>query len=233
MGVTGQALALVTGEDTGVMDRVRELQRLVGELEKNDPAAREWTAGLETAVVELEDLSRELERYLGEIELDPEQASGLEERVDLLESLKRKYGPTLGDVVESGARAAERLGAVENRGELLEELEAEAKSARQAVVEAGAVLTGKRRKAAPRLAKEIRRHLAELGFKQAAFEVNLEPQAGTVRDRIGECRVRFRTQSGGTAQAATADCLQRGNLPRDAVDQERPRQAGPHAADGF
>ncbi len=177
VGVTGQALALVTGEDTGVMDRVRELQRLVGELEKNDPAAREWTAGLETAVVELEDLSRELERYLGEIDLDPEQASALEERVDLLESLKRKYGPALGDVVESGARAAERLGAVENRGELLEELEAEAKSARQAVVEAGAVLTGKRRKAAPRLAKEIRRHLAELGFKQAAFEVNLEPQA--------------------------------------------------------
>ena len=177
VGVTGQALALVTGEDTGVMDRVRELQRLVGEIEKNDSAAREWTAGLETAVVELEDLSRELERYLGEIDLDPEQATALEERVDLLESLKRKYGPTLGDVVESGVRAAERLGAVENRGELLEELEAEAKLARQAVVEAGAVLTGKRRKAAPRLAKEIRRHLAELGFRQAAFEVDLELQA--------------------------------------------------------
>ncbi len=174
--VTGQALALVTGEGTGVMDRVRELQRLVGEIDRNDPGARGWTAGLETAVVELEDLSRELERYLAEIDLDPEQASALEERVDVLEGLKRKYGPTLGDVVESGARAAERLGAVENRGELLEELEAAAKSARQAVLEAGEVLTGVRRKAAPRLAKEIRRHLAELGFRQAAFEVNLEPQ---------------------------------------------------------
>ena len=175
--VAGQALGLVTGEETGVLDRVRELQRLVGEIEKDDPAAREWTAGLETAVVELEDLSRELEHYLGEVDLDREQAAALEERVDLLESLKRKYGPTLEDVVESGARAVERLGAVENRGELLGQLEAAAAAAGQEVMESGAALTAKRRKAAPRLAKDIRQHLVELGFRQAAFEVNLEPQA--------------------------------------------------------
>ena len=46
-------------------------------------------------------LARELERYAGEIDLDPEQAAALDERVDLLESLKRKYGPGLEDVVES------------------------------------------------------------------------------------------------------------------------------------
>ncbi|MFP6859019.1 MAG: DNA repair protein RecN [Roseibacillus sp.] len=172
--VTGQALGLVSGEAAGVMDRVRELQRLVIEIEKNDPAAREWTSGLETAVVELEDLGRGLEHYLGEIDIDPQQAAALEERVDVLENLKRKYGPSLEEVVESGARAAARLEAVENRGELLEELAREAVEARQAVDRAGAALSEKRRKAAPRLAKEIRRHLGELGFKQAAFEVNLQ-----------------------------------------------------------
>ena len=104
--VTGQALGLVSGEAAGVMNRVRELQRLVIEIEKNDPAAREWTSGLETAVVELEDLGRGLEHYLGEIDIDPQQAAALEERVDVLENLKRKYGPSLEEVVESGARAA-------------------------------------------------------------------------------------------------------------------------------
>lgn len=172
--VTGEAVGLVNGDATGVMDRVRDLQRLVREIEKNDPAAQEWTGGVETAVVELEDLGRELERYLGEIDLDPEQAAALEDRVDLLESLKRKYGPTLEEVVESGERAAARLATVENRGELLEELAHEAEAAWAEVGRAGEALGGKRRKAAPRLAKEIRRHLAELGFKQAAFEVNLE-----------------------------------------------------------
>lgn len=172
--VTGQALGLVNGDGTGVMDRVRELQKLVQEIEKNDPGAREWTAGLETAAVELEDLGRELERYLGVIDVDPRQAAALEERVDVLENLKRKYGPTLEEVVESGARAAERVAAVENRGEFLDQLAAEAEAARASVDKAGAKLSEVRRKAAPRLGKEIRKHLAELGFKQAAFEVTLE-----------------------------------------------------------
>lgn len=172
--VTGQALGLMNEEGSGVMDRIRDLQRLLSEIEKHDPSAQEWTGGMGTAVVELEDLARELEGYLGEIDLDPEQAAALEERMDLLEALKRKYGPSLEEVVESGERARERLGAIENRGELLEQLAAEAEAARTELGKSGKALSAKRRKAAPRLAKEIRKHLAELGFKQAAFEVNLE-----------------------------------------------------------
>jgi DNA repair protein RecN (Recombination protein N) len=176
--VAGQAAGLIDGEGTGVMDRLGELQRVVREIEKHDPAAAEWTGGLESAVVELEELGQQLRDYLGEIDLDPRQAAALEERVDLLESLKRKYGPTLEDIVERGAAAAERLGAVENRGELLETLEADTRMALERLEKAGAKLSGKRRKAAPRLAKAIRGHLAELGFKQAALEVKLTRGAG-------------------------------------------------------
>ena len=177
VGVAAEALNLVNGDGTGVLDRMQEIQRLVAEIEKNDPAARNWTAGVKTAVVEIEDFSRELERYLGEIDLDPGQTSALEARVDLLESLKRKYGPSLQEVVESGVKAAERLGAVENRGELLDTLEKETEVARTAMMKAGMDLTEKRRKAGPKLARDIRQHLAELGFRQAAFEVNHQQQA--------------------------------------------------------
>jgi DNA repair protein RecN (Recombination protein N) len=168
-----QASGLIEGGEAAVMDRLRELQRVVREIEKHDPGASEWTGGLETAVVELEDLSRRLEDYRAEIELDPRQAAQLEERVDLLESLKRKYGTSLEDVVAHGAQAAERLASVENRGELLGQLEAEEEAARDILEQAGVKLSEKRRRAAPRLAKEIRRHLGDLGFKQAEFEVQL------------------------------------------------------------
>ena len=104
VGVAAEALNLVNGDGTGVLDRMQEIQRLIAEIEKNDPAARHWTAGVTTAVVEIEDFSRELERYLGEIDLDPGQTSALEARVDLLKSLKRKYGPSLREVVESGVK---------------------------------------------------------------------------------------------------------------------------------
>lgn len=171
--VAGQAAGLIEGGGSGVMDRLGELQRAVREIEKHDPSAAEWTGGLENAVVEMEELDRRLRQYLEEIDLDPRQAAELEERVDLLESLKRKYGPSLDEVVERGARAADRLAAVENRGDLLEKLEAEERAARARLDSAGTVLSGKRRKAAPRLAKAIRGHLAELGFKQAELEVKL------------------------------------------------------------
>jgi DNA repair protein RecN (Recombination protein N) len=169
-----QARGLLGEDDDGVMSRMVGLQRAVREIERHDPAAAEWAGGLETAAVELEDLSGQLERYRGEIDLDPEQAASLEARVDLLESLKRKYGSSLEDVVEHGRNAALRLESVENRGELLAQREQEAAEAREKVERAGEALTSKRRKGAPRLAREIRKHLVELGFKQAAFEVNLE-----------------------------------------------------------
>lgn len=171
--LVSQASAVLEGEDGGLMDRLGDLQRSIREIEKHDPSAVEWTTGLETAAVELEDLSRQLEHYRSEIDLDPEQAAALEERVDLLESLKRKYGGSLEEVVAAGERARERLATVENRGELLEQLSAEADEAFARLKKAGEGLGAKRRKAAPRLAREIRNHLAELGFKQAAFEVGV------------------------------------------------------------
>jgi len=179
--MAGRALGAIEADQSGIMDRVRELQRLLHDIESHDPAARKWTAGLETAAVEMEDLRLELQRYLEEIDVDPAQAAVLEERVDLLESLKRKYGPTLADVIESGRRAAERLAATENRGALLVAREAEAREAKAEAIRLGEALSGRRRKAAPRLAKDIRRHLQELGFRKAAFEVRLrslpEPSA--------------------------------------------------------
>lgn len=172
--VAAQASGLIDGSEAAVMDRLRELQRVVREIEKHDPAASEWTGGLESAVVELEDLARHLEHYRDEIDLDPQQAAELEQRVDQLEALKRKYGPSLAEVVEHGQRAAERLASVENRGTLLAELEKDEQESRIRLDAAGAKLGEKRRRAAPRLAKEIRSHLGDLGFKQAALELKLE-----------------------------------------------------------
>ena len=95
----------------------------------------------------------------------------------MIESLKRKYGPSLIEVVEHGEKAARRLDTIENRGERLDALAAELKKARTAVDQAGRSLGTLRRKAAPRLAREISGQLHDLGFKSSTFEVQLERQA--------------------------------------------------------
>lgn len=166
------AAAALSGED-GIMERLTEVQRHLRELEKVDPSSRDRLASLETACVELQDLETALGDYVEELEIDPAAAASLEERVNLLESLKRKYGPSLADVVARREAAAARLDTIENRGEKIAALEQELAACRAALETAGRALTTARRKGAPKLAKEIAAQLKDLGFKQSAFEVAL------------------------------------------------------------
>lgn len=166
------AAAALAGED-GVLSRLTELQRHVRDLEKLDPAIRDRMAPLETACVELQDLESTLADYAEELDTDPAAAAALEERMNLVESLKRKYGPSLTDVRARRDAAAARLDTIENRGEKIAALERELAAARAALDAAAKSLTAARRKAAPRLAKEIAAQLKDLGFKQSAFEVAL------------------------------------------------------------
>lgn len=167
------ASAALNGED-GILERLADVQRLVRDLEKLDPSIKDRTASLETAVLELQDLENNLTDYVEELDINPEEAAALEERVNLLESLKRKYGPTLSDVIERRDQAVARLDTIENRGEKLETLQKELEAYRASVDTAGRSLSTQRKKAAPKLAKEISGQLKDLGFKQASFESPLK-----------------------------------------------------------
>ncbi len=167
------ALNALNGED-GILQRLGEVQRLVRELEKLDPSIRERTASLETACLELQDLERNLDDYAGELDIDPAEAASLEERVNLIESLKRKYGPSLADVLARRDAAAARLDTIENRTERLAALAAELSACRAALDAGGKSLGTLRKKAAPKLAKEISSQLKDLGFKQSSFEAPLK-----------------------------------------------------------
>jgi DNA repair protein RecN (Recombination protein N) len=166
------AISTLNGEN-GILDRLGELQRLVRDLEKLDPSISEQTASLETAAVELQDLEGNLADYTQELEINPAEAETLAERVNLIESLKRKYGLSLADVLNRRDIAAARLDSIENRSDKIEQLEREVTEGRKAVDAVGKTLAAARRKAAPKLAKEISSQLKDLGFKQSSFEVQL------------------------------------------------------------
>lgn len=171
--LAGGATQLISqGEDT-LIDRLGQLQKLCRNLEKLDPDLRDALEGLERAVMELQEIDGSLADYLADLSTDPSELAELEQRINTLENLKRKYGPTLTDVLAHREEVAGRLDSVENREERLEELQSNAAHALELANTAGAKLSEKRRKSAPKLAKEISRHLKELGFKQAAFEVRL------------------------------------------------------------
>ncbi|MCB1062357.1 MAG: DNA repair protein RecN [Verrucomicrobiae bacterium] len=157
----------------GAVDQLGEAQRAFRELEKLDPAIAKFSGGFESARVELEEIDSALKDYLADLEFDPSEVAEMERRIDLIENLKRKYGHSLADVVAYGVQARERLHRIDQREEAMEQLDAAVAEARVALDKVGAVLSKKRKNAAPKLAKEIGGHLLDLGFKQSYFDVPL------------------------------------------------------------
>src|SRR5881394_1210935 len=159
--------------DDSVLSQLAETQRLLRELEKIDNSIGQFSAGHETAVVELSEIARSLSDYAEKLDLDPAQLAALEQRVSLFETLKRKYGGSIAEVIAFGERAAERMRKIEGRDAELERLAKEIEKVRAQMNRAGESLRKLRVKAAPKLSDTIRKNLVDLGFRQSEFEAKL------------------------------------------------------------
>ncbi len=159
--------------DDSVLSQLAETQRLLRELEKIDSSMAQFSSAHAAAVVELSEIARALSTYAEKLDLDPEQLAALEQRVSLFETLKRKYGGPIAEVIGFGERAAERMRKIEGRDAELERLAKEIETVRAQISHAGEALRKLRTKAAPKLSENIRRNLRDLGFRQSEFEAKL------------------------------------------------------------
>jgi DNA repair protein RecN (Recombination protein N) len=159
--------------DDSVLSQLAETQRLLRELEKIDNSIAQFSSAHAAGVIELSEIARSLSSYAEKLDLDPAQLSALEQRVSLFETLKRKYGGSIAEVIAFGERAAERLRKIEGRDAELERLAGEVEIARTNLSRAGEALRKLRVKVAPKLSENIRRNLRDLGFRQSKLEVKL------------------------------------------------------------
>src|SRR5207247_3911108 len=159
--------------DGSVLSQLAETQRLLRELEKIDDSISRFSAAHAAAAVELSEIARSLSQYAEKLDLDPAQLSALEQRVSLFETLKRKYGGSILEVIAFGERAAERMRKIEGRDAELERLASEIEKIRAQMNRYGEEVRKLRVKAAPKLSENIRRNLRDLGFRQSEFEARL------------------------------------------------------------
>ena len=159
--------------DDSVLSQLAETQRLLRELEKFDNSIAQFSAAHAASVVELSEIARALSAYTEKLDLDPEQLAALEQRVSLFETLKRKYGGSIAEVIAFGEHATERMQKIEGRDAELERLVKEIENVRSHMNRAGEALHKLRTKAAPKLSENIRRNLRDLGFRQSEFEAKL------------------------------------------------------------
>lgn len=157
----------------GVLEQMAELARHLASLHRIDPSSEAATAGASVARIELEELETALQHYMDSVEIDPAEARRLEARLDTIESLKRKYGGSIDEILGHLAAARTRLDRIDNRADELERLKAAGETARTEVRKLGERLSKARRKAAPQLGRDVSKHLSELGFKRCHFEIQL------------------------------------------------------------
>ena len=186
--LSGQMLAGLGADGGGIRDALAGAVKAARELARLDPRAAAMEAALAQLADAAADIEREVSDYAEGIECDPAQLQELEKRADILQGLKRKYGPSLEDVMTRGEQAARDLDAIESRGERMAKLaEEEATAAAQAAKLARKLSTA-RAKAAPELAAGVTAELRDLGFLRAGFSVRLEalPEAKSTGAELAE-----------------------------------------------
>lgn len=155
-------------------------QQALGELANLAEPAKAWKAEAKSAAAQLQEISRNLDGFMGTIEGDPSRLQWLDDRLACYRKMKRKYGATVPEVLAYLDQARRKLRDLQTRGEQLARLEKELAAARARLETLGLDLRRRRQAAAKRLDKAVKKELEDLGFPQAAFSVALreaEPRA--------------------------------------------------------
>ena len=134
----------------------------------------EQATGLDEMLAEL---VRSLRDYLEEIEFNPGRLDEVEERLDLINSLTRKYGGSIEKVIASGEDARAQLENISHASERIDELKAEEKALLNTLAESGGTLSKKRQQAASALGKSIETELNDLRMAEAQFSVDFQTKA--------------------------------------------------------
>ena len=170
------ALTLIeegTPEVPGISELLGQAVEALHNLSRIDTTTEKLYEQAESDLASLQDLTLELQNYAESIEFNPRLLDRTEERIDLLNRLKRKYGGTLEAVIAFGEKAKSDLDSITHAEERLEELTAEEQTLLDVLSEKAARLSEKRKAAAGELGGLIEKELDDLRMENARFEVEI------------------------------------------------------------
>lgn len=167
--------ALYDGEGAALASLATVWKRL-GELAEIDPRFSPYADERDDLKSRLEDFAFFLRGYLAELDASPDRLQAVEDRLAALERMKRKYGPSLSDVILRRRALADELAALGASEARMAELERAEADARHAFAEAAAVLSRGRKSAATRLSRALEAELAELAMPKSQVDVRVQPQ---------------------------------------------------------
>lgn len=172
-----QLAAGTSEEETSLTAQLGDLSRLARDLSRLDPGAQPIAASCEAAFAAADDLARAIQSYTAALETGPAHLADIEARLDTIQTLKRKYGPTIDAVLAFHAEAFEKLAALRTRTARRDTLDSDIAAAEKTLRALGKKLTAARDAAAKKLAGKVRAGLQDLGFAKSELSITLEPLA--------------------------------------------------------
>ncbi len=177
--LTGQAYADIYAGEEGspveaITDRLSRCTNLLTEASGIDQSLAPLLDMLETASAQLEEVSYELRDYQSKLEFEPNELTLIQDRLNLINNLKRKYGGTVEAVLAFADDLEEEIERLQNSEALAENLEAEITTLEDKLTDESSSLHNLRRKAADNLEKLLEECLQELALADARFEIILD-----------------------------------------------------------
>ena len=165
-------------EDEGsVCSRLAAVARAIEDLERYVSVVQPYREPLASAQAALEDLAFFLRDYLARLEANPHRLEELEDRLALIDRLKRKYGKTMEEITAYLERARSQLAGLDRADERRAQVQQELEKVEAEYLEKAHVLSEQRRGAAQKLDKLVRQELAQLGMEKARFQIYFDSAA--------------------------------------------------------
>jgi len=176
-GAAINAFDLLYEGNASTSSSLRAAQKHVEELVRYEPKFQEALAALDSARISVEDVGATLRDYAGGIQASPERLAEIEERLALLDRLKRKYGPTLEQTIVFGEDIRRKLSEMENKDQVLLELRAMLAVAADEYRKAARGISRKRVEAGRKLEKLVEAEINDLAMR-ASFRIAVEESEG-------------------------------------------------------
>ena len=165
------AYAMLDNEDFSSLSNVRSAMNDLESIEEYDPSYKELSSNLSESYYVLEDVTKRLEDIIDGLDFDGNRLMQIEARLDLINSITRKYGGNMNDVLEYFAQISKEYQLLTGNHSSSEDLEVELKALEKILVELAGQLSQARHLLAKQLESEIKQELQELYMEKANFQV--------------------------------------------------------------
>jgi DNA repair protein RecN (Recombination protein N) len=165
---------LYSGEGSTI-EKIQKILSQGGGMAAIDPSLSHLLKALDSALIQLEEIALAFRDYSRRVEINPARIDEVENRLEEIDRLKRKYGSTVKEILAFKQRADGALKSFTSDEEKLSQLESRLEPLRQTVNHLGKKLSGERKRVASELKKSVEKELNSLGMKKTVFEIHIDP----------------------------------------------------------